>query len=96
MAISDQTLESLRQLGKQAERRGRHAVIEPDLLLALLDEIPTREKYARALSASVVLNGKLQRIRGQRANLSAWRRVALRWISPRLHDELRTIAPRGR
>lgn len=96
MAISDQTLESLRSLGRQAERRGRHAVIEPDLLLALLDEVPTREKYARALASASILSAKLQRIRRTRAGLAPWRRVALRWISPQLHDELRTIATPGR
>lgn len=91
MAISDETLDSLRSLGERARQEVRHAVIEPDLLLGLLDEIPTREKYARALSASVILRAKLQRIRSRRAALSPWRRAVIRVIAPMLHDELRTI-----
>ena len=95
MAISDQTLDSLRSLGRQAERRGRHAVIEPDLLLALLDEIPAREKYSRAIAASIVHGAKLQRIRLQLRRLPKWRRAGLRLLAPQVEEELSTIAPYG-
>ena len=91
MAISDETIESLRGIARRGRALGQHAVVEPDLHDQLLDELPTREKYARALSASVILRAKLQRIRARRAALSPWRRAVIRVIAPMLHDELRTI-----
>lgn len=96
MAISDQTVESLRILGSRAKREGKHAVVEADLLLAILDELPAREKYARAIATSITQGAKLQRIRLHMTRLSSWRRSALRLLAPQVEDEVRTIAPYGR
>ena len=96
MAISDQTVESLRLQGIRAKREGKHAVVEADLLLALLDELPSREKYARAIATSITQGAKLQRIRWRMSRLSSWRRSALRLLAPQVEDEIHTIAPYGR